>query len=149
MSVLAEKTPFVPGPVASAGAVPLSDSSSGQPVICEAIMDMFRPMLLGVVEAKPQDGAEDARDDGTVKETVRWLRTSGVIQPGKGEKLDILAGGERSWDSALLHTTPDFNVPTDARIRVKGKTFRIVVRADWSVNGYMRYELAEDYARSH
>lgn len=146
MNVL-EKTPFIPGPIASAGNIPLSESSSGQPVMAEAILDWFRPITIGVVTAAPQGSADPAMD-GVVKETIRSVRTSGCYQAGKGEKLDIQAGGERSWQTGILHCTPDFNVSTDTILIVAGTRFRIVVKADRTANGFVRYELIEDYART-
>lgn len=144
---VAEKTPFIPGPVMCARNFTLSSMSSGQPVMAEAILDWFRPMTIGVVTAEPQ-GSEDESQDGVVKERVRSVRTSGVIEPGEKEKLDILAGGERSWESSVLWTTPDFNVPTDSVIVLDTKRYRVTAKKDFTANGYVRYEIGEDYART-
>lgn len=143
---MSAKPPFVPGPVACARNVPLYASSSGQPVMGEAILDYFMPMRLGLVTSTPQ-GSADPAQDGVAKEIIRWVETSGCLQPGKGEKLDILAGGERSWQSAILHTLSDFNVPTDTVIIMADETRnRIMRKSDFSANGYVRYELLQDYA---
>lgn len=148
MKAAGEKTPFVPGPIACAGDVPLSESSSGQPVMAEAILDYFRPITIGVVTADVQDGSDGDDQDGVVKEIVRKVRTSGVIRPGGPEKLEVLSGGERSWQSSVLYTTPDFNVDTDTKIAIEGTNYRVMSSTDYSVNGYVRYDIMEDYERS-
>lgn len=139
-----EKTPFVPGPLTCARDFVLSDSSSGQPVMNEATLDFFRPITIEVVTSDPQ-GSEDPTQDGVAKETVRAVRTSGCVQPGDSEKLQILSEGERARDAALLHTMPDFNVPLDTIIRVDGMRYRIMKKKDHRQNGFVRYELLEDY----
>lgn len=146
MNLSAERPPFVPGPIAMGRDVPLSASSGGQPVISEALLDNFRPMTIGVVTAAIQ-GSDVPQLDGTAKETVREVKTSGCTQP-VGESLAVQAEGERSWEKILLHTTPDFNVGTDAIVVISGTRYRIVDKRDWSVNGYVRYELHQDYARA-
>lgn len=135
------QTPFSPGPIASAGAVPLEDSVGGQPVMGETLLDWFRPIVVGTITTAIDEG-------GAAKETVREVRTSGCFQAGEGEKLDVQAGGERSWQTGLLHTTPDFNVPTDTLLRIRGVRYRIMKKGDYSVNGFVRYELLETYARA-
>lgn len=147
MKAAGEKTPFVPGPIACAGDVPLSDSSSGQPVMAEAILDYFRPITIGVVTTVVQNGDEDPTQDGVVKEITRTVRTAGVVRPGGPEKLEVLSGGERSWQSSVLYTTPDFNVDTDTKIVIEGTNYRVMSSTDYSVNGYVRYDLEEDYER--
>ena len=142
------KPPFVPGPVTCARNFNLSDSSSAQPIMTEATLDWFRPMAIGIVDGTIQDGTLDATMDGVVKETIRWVETSGCVQPGAGEKLDVKAEGERSWDSALLHTSPDFNVETGTIVVVKGVRYEVMVKNDFSANGFCRYELLQTYARS-
>lgn len=145
---LSEDVPFVLGPVASAGAVPLSRSSSGQPVMAEAILDWFRPMTIGVVTSQIQDGTDPSMD-GVAKQVVRYQITNGCVQPGKATKMDIQAGGQRSWQSCVMHTTPDFNLDTDSVILIEDTRYRVMEVRDFSVNGYLRYELLEDYERAH
>jgi len=143
----AEQPVFVPGPVPSAGAVPLSESSSGQPVMAEAILDFFRPLTITVVTAEIQTG-EDPTQDGVVREVRREVKTSGCVQAGDEEKLEIQAGGERSWQSCVMHTAPDFNVATDTVIILEGMKYRVVAKRDFSVNGFIRYKLTQDYERA-
>ncbi len=146
MTAVAPKAPFAPGPIALGREVPLSASSSGQPVM-EAILDWFRPMTIGVVSSKPQGGADPAAA-GVTRQSTREVKTEGCLQAGDGEKLEILDEGERSIASGLLHTTPDFNVPNDSAIVIDKVRFRVMSKKDFSVNGFIRYEITQDYERA-
>lgn len=141
------QTPFIPGPIASAAKLRLVESAGGQPNVGEALLDWFVPIVIGVITVAIGDGAEgDEANAGVAKETMREVRTSGCFLAGDGAKLDVQAGGERSWENGTLYTTPDFNVATDSKLRIVGVRYRIMKKGDWSVNGYVRYELLEDYA---
>lgn len=135
----------LPGPIACARDVPIGEASSGMPDASSALLDLFRPLRLGVVSDRPQSGNGADADEGEVKEQIRWVNSSGVVQAGDGEKLEILPEGDRSWESALLHCAADFNVATNSVIIVKGTRYRVTKRADWSASGFYRYELMQDY----
>lgn len=138
--------PIIPGPINSAGTRPLLAGVGGQPDVAEAILDWFVPMVIGVISVAIGDGAEgDEASAGVAKETVREVRTNGCFLAGDGEKLDVQAGGERSWENGTLYTFPDFDVPTDVRVRLAGMRYRIMKKGNYSANGYVRYELLEDY----
>jgi hypothetical protein len=141
VSRISDVVPFAPGPIASAGRVPLSRSLSGQPVVGDALLGMFSSIVVGVISTR-----NNAL--GVAVETIREVRTAGVWQPGEGEKLEIEAEGERSWANGLLHTAADFNVPTDSGILIEGVRYRILSKKDFSRNGFVRYELLEGYAHA-
>ncbi len=141
--------PLIPGPLSNAKDLSLPDNTSGQPQIGQALLDWFRPMVIGVVTQTPQDGGDSAeieRLDGTVKEVVREIRTSGCLNLGKGAKLDIQPGGNRAWQNAMLWTTPEFNQPANTLIIVAGVRYRVFKPYDYSANGFVQYELTQDYA---
>lgn len=145
MNPVTVQVPFAPGPVFSAGSLPLRHSSGGQPFMGETLLDWFEPMVLGVITTVIQTGEEDETQNGVAKETVREVATQGCFQAGTGEKLDIQSVGERSWQNGVLHTMSDFNVPTDSIIRNCAVRYRIKAKGDYSTNGFIRYELVEDY----
>lgn len=135
--------PFVPGPLTCGRDFPLSQFSSGQPQLT-AILDWFVPIEIEVVTSAPQGGGDPA-DEGVAKETLRKVKTSGCVQPGDPTRLQIASEGERARDNMLLHTTPDFNVDLDTVVRVDGTRFRVMGKKDHSRNGFVRYDLLEDY----
>lgn len=137
--------PFAPGPIQCGRDFPLSDSSSGMPNVADALEDLFRPIRIGVVTPSPNDGELDAAADGEVEEVVRYVDTEGSAQAGDGERLDITADGDRSWDSMTLYTRPNFNVATNTLVALKGARYRVTKKADWTPSGYVRYEMTQDY----
>ena len=139
MSRVTDTVPFAPGPIACARDLPLFSTVSGQPAIGDALLGLFAAIVVGVISTKINAA-------GVATETVREVRTAGVFQPGSGETLEIKEEGERSWANALLHTTSDFNVPTDSGIRIDGVRYRIMSKKDFSRNGFVRYELLEGYS---
>ena len=141
MSLVSDAVPFAPGPIASAGRVPLAQSLSGQPTIGDALLGLFSAIVVGVITTRNNAA-------GVAVETVREVRTAGVWQPGEGETLEIKEEGERSWQNGLLHTAADFNVATDCGIRIDGVRYRITGKKDFSRNGFVRYELLEGYAHA-
>lgn len=145
MSAAPVKVPFIAGPILCAGDFPLVDTSSGMPNVADALMDLFKPMRIGVVTDTPQTGEIDPAEDGQVEEVIRWVQTEGVVQAGEGEVLDIQAGGDRSWQNSTMHTLPNFNVDTNSVIVISGVRLRVTKKADWSASGYVRYELLQDY----
>lgn len=137
---------FAHAPIACAARRGLNGFVSGQPVVKEAILDTFRPIVIGVATTSIE-GDANPRRSGRAKTFFRDVQTSGCFQAGPGEKLEVQAEGERSLQNALLHTTPDFNVPTDTLVKIDGTNYRVMAVRDYSVNGFVAYELTEDYER--
>lgn len=144
MSTLGNKFPIIPGPVVSAknlGGV--RTMSAPLPNVSRALMDWFRPMIVGVIT---NSISSDAASAGEAVTTAREARTSGVILDMDGAKLEIGADGERSWDSATFYCLPDLDVGTDTILKIKGVPFRVMGKKDRSECGFLRYEISQDYA---
>ncbi len=137
------QAPFVPGPLTCGRDFPLSQFSSGQPVI-SSILDWFVPTEVAVVTSGPQGGG-DPREDGVAKETLRKVKTSGCFQPGDPSRVKQSADGDRTFKNGLLHTTPDFNVPNGTVFILEGTRYRVMAVKDHTRNGFVRYDLLEDY----
>lgn len=137
-------TPTInPGPVLCAGRVAtITDAIAPQPSVRTTLTGWFKPMTIGVVT----EGiiAEGARA-GEAGETVHEIRTSGMMQPGDGETLDIKAEGQRSWKTAVLHVYRQLDVETDTVLKIKDVRYRVTAKKDFVENGYIRYELLQDF----
>lgn len=132
-----------PGPVFSAGSAPTIEAAqSTLPYMASTIRGWFKPLTIGILSTVI---AEAGDDQGEAKNTIRELLTSGVIQAGSPEKLSVQPEGERSWENATLHVLPQLDVPTGTKLQINGTLFEVMVRQDWSANGYMRYELIQSY----
>lgn len=126
-----------PGPVFSAGRRTLTDQVCPTPSVRATLLGWFRPLTMVFIE--------NAVTDGKVKPIERELKTSGMLQAGDPEKLEMKAEGERSWEWFVLHTLPNVQMQTDDRVFVRGVKFRVMQRTDWVGYGYMRYDCIRDY----
>lgn len=146
MSILPNRFPIIPGPVVSAknmGGVRVM--SAPLPNVSRALMDWFRPMIITVTTTSI---STDPASAGETVTQAREARTSGVILDMDGQKLEIGADGERSWDSATLFCLADFDVGTDAILKIDGVPYRVIGKKDRSESGYIRYEISQDYVSS-
>lgn len=132
-----------PGPVFQAGLAPsIEAAQTTQPSMRGTLAGWFKPMTIGVVTEAITGGGET---DGQAKASVRELKTSGMMQPGDAEQLTIQSQGQRSWDNFMLHVYRQLDVRTDTRIIIKDVPYRVMGRKDFIANGYIRYDLMEDY----
>lgn len=132
-------SPINPGPVLSANKRLVGEASFPLPSMRSTLLGWFRPMTIGVVSVEIIEGRS--------RETTREVKTSGLIQAGSPEVLEIKSDGNRSWENATLHTFPAFNVETNAIVNITGMTFRVVKKSDQSGYGFIRYELLQDFTR--
>lgn len=131
------------GPVFSAGMKgTIADCQSALPSMRATVLGWFKPLVIGVVSTVIADEGED---DGLAQVTVREVRTSGVIQPGDDERLDVRSEGERSWESAILHVFPQLDVPTGTKLRINGRQFEVMGKKDYVQNGFIRYKLTQAF----
>lgn len=130
-----------PGPVFAAGtAKSITAAQTTLPSMRGTILGWFKPMKVGVVTT---DIADEGPEDGQAEEVVRWVETSGLFQPGGPEKLSFASEGERSWENATLHVFPQLDVPTKSVLLVNGQRFQVMARWDFSINGYIRYDMVQ------
>lgn len=131
-----------PGPVRRAGlARSITAAQTTLPSMRGTVLGWFKPMTVGVVEEKIAAGGDR---DGQSVSTVREVRTSGVILPDD-EELEIKKEGQRTWARSILYVFPQLNVLTDTRVIIAGQAHRIMGKKNFTVAGYIRYKLMEDY----
>lgn len=132
------------GPVFCAGrAGSITAAQTTLPSMRGTLAGWLKPMIIAIVTTAIAEGGDN---DGQAVASEREIRTSGVLQPGDAEKLEIKTGGERSWANWVLHVYPQLDVATDTRLKINGTFYRVTSRTDYNANGYIRYDLAEDYA---
>ncbi len=126
-----------PGPVFSAGRRRLTEQVCPTPSVRGTLLGWFRPLTMVFVKTTVTDGH--------AKPIEYELKTSGMIQAGDPEKLEMKAEGERSWEWFVLHTLPNVQMQTDDRVSIRGVKFRVMNRTDWADYGFMRYDCIRDY----
>lgn len=124
-----------PGPVMIAAKTVRPAQAVPAPSMRDSILGWFRPIVVGYVQTNIQD-------EGNNKPVTRELKTSGVLQP-IDEKLVRQFSGARSWGHWWLHCLPNLTVNTNDVIRIDGKWYSVMEKADYTAYGYVRYMLIE------
>lgn len=73
------------------------------------------------------------------------IKTMGVFQPLVEDKIEQNPEGQRDWATHSLHSLPNLFAKVNDRVVFDDITYKVMSRKDWRINGYMYYELIEDY----
>lgn len=119
---------------------PLNIGTGTIPDVSGAMKDYFQPMTFTRI-VKTVVGFQ-------AKETPTDVEFMGVIQPLSSRALTIKPEGQRSWTWFMLHADPVLSLNTDEVITYNGVQTRVMARKDYSLYGYMYYELVQDWTGS-
>ena len=112
--------------------------NNGMPNMAETLTGWEIPLTLTKVKQKVVDGLR--QDEKT---SYNFL---GVWQPLRDEQLQFKPEGQRSWEWIWLHAKPgSLNLQTQDLIIFNNKNYKIMSVKDYSLNGYIEYELVRDY----
>lgn len=79
----------------------------------------------------------------TQEEKIDFL---GVWQPLKDEQLQFKPEGQRSWSWYWIHAkSGTLNLQTGDKIIFQNKRFKVMNVKDYSLNGYIEYQIIEDF----
>ncbi len=120
--------------------IPLNVQAGSIPNVGGAMLDWFQPMVFGIV-TKEIDGFQ-------VYETKTSISFQGVIQPFTDRQLSIKPEGERAWTWLWLHADPSLTLDVDSVVTYLNKQTRIMSRKDYTIYGYVVYQLVQDYTGS-
>lgn len=83
-------------------------------------------------------------DEATFKED--FINFYGVWQPLKDEQLVSKPEGQRSWEWIWIHAVAGtLNLTTADKVIFNNKRYKIMAVKDYSLNGYIEYQLVRDY----
>ena len=89
---------------------------------------------------------QDITSDGNGVFTTEQVTFLGVVQPLRTEQLELKPEGQRSWEWLWIHAkVGTLNLHTADKILFNSKTYKIEGVKDYSLNGYVEYELVRDY----
>ena len=87
-----------------------------------------------------------SQQDFKTVESIVYKIYSAVIQPLQVKQLMIKPEGERSWKWYWLHVEPSLDLQVDDVVYLDDDTpFRVMGRKDYSLYGYIEYELVRGY----
>ena len=84
--------------------------------------------------------------EGDKVETEVSITFQGVIQPLRTEQLMAKPENMRSWEWLWIHAkSGSLNLMTGDKIRFNNKLFKVMGIKDYSLNGFVEYEIVRDY----
>ena len=85
-------------------------------------------------------------DEGDRVTTETNITFQGVIQPLRTEQLMAKPENMRSWEWLWIHAkSGSLNLHTGDKIRFNNKLYKVMGVKDYSLNGYVEYEIVKDY----
>jgi hypothetical protein len=124
-------------PILNAKNVPLNQLSGTSPDVSGALLDTFQQMTFTTV-TKVVTAFQ-------VYETGDDIQFMGNWQPWQPRIVVQEKHGQRRWKWFVCHSTTALGLTPDDCIEYLGTQYRVKGVSDWSLNGYFRYELIEDY----
>ena len=84
--------------------------------------------------------------NGDKVENREVITFRGVVQPLRDEQLQFKPEGQRSWQWLWIHAlTSVQNLQTQDKIEFNNKRYKVMSVKDYSLYGYIEYELVQDY----
>lgn len=84
--------------------------------------------------------------EGDLVTTTQQIDFKGVWQPLKDEALQFKPEGQRSWEWIWIHAVSStLNLETADKVIFNQKRYKIVEKKDYSLNGFVEYQLVRDY----
>lgn len=84
--------------------------------------------------------------DGDVVQTETKIDFMGVWQPLRDEQLQFKPENMRSWQWIWIHAkSGSLNLKTADKVIFNQKRFKVMAVKDYSLNGFIEYELVRDY----
>ncbi len=125
------------GTIQNASNIPLNQKAGTAPDVSGALTDWFQPMTFTTI-VKTVVGFE-------VVETPTDTTFQGVIQPLSSRRLELKPEGQRAWTWFTLHADPVLTLQVDDVVEYLGVQTRIMARKDFSLYGYVEYEIVQDW----
>lgn len=87
--------------------------------------------------------------DGDAVMTTQRVAFQGCWQPLQMEQLQFMSEGQRSFDWYWIHAKAgSLNLQTQDKIIYNGKRYKVMKIKDYSLNGYIEYDVILDFEDS-
>lgn len=120
--------------------IPLNQRAGTVPDVSGGLKDWFQPMVFTLV-AKNVTAFQ-------LVETPTDISFQGIIQPLSSRQLVLKPEGQRAWTWFQLHADPVLELEVDDVVLYLGVQMRVMARQDFTLYGYVYYELVQDYTGS-
>lgn len=111
---------------------------NGMPNMAQTLTGWEVPLVLEKITQSIVDG-----DRVTTTKKINFL---GVFQPLRDEELQFKPEGERSWEWYWIHAkSGTLNLKTQDKIIFQNKRYKVMSIKDYSLNGFIEYQIIRDY----
>lgn len=87
--------------------------------------------------------------DGDVVKAQKRIDFLGVWQPLRDEELQFKPENQRSWSWYWIHAkSGTLNLQTQDKIIFQDKRYKVMAVKDYSLNGFIEYQVIRDYEES-
>ncbi|MBO7696248.1 MAG: hypothetical protein J6T10_26730 [Methanobrevibacter sp.] len=84
--------------------------------------------------------------DGDSVKTEEIINFQGVFQPLRDDQLQFKPEGQRSWSWYWIHAKAGtLNLQTQDKIEFQGTRYKVMSVKDYSLYGYIEYQVILDY----
>jgi hypothetical protein len=125
--------------ISNAANIPLNQQMGSVPNMSDTLTDYFQTMTFTKL-TKTITGSFE------VSETSNSLSFQGVWEPFTPRQLMMKPEGQRSWQWSTVYAGTSLALIPDEIISYLGKSYRVMSATDYSLYGYMTYELVQDYS---
>ena len=88
--------------------------------------------------------------EGDVTLSEQLITFQGVWQPLKDEQLQFKPEGQRSWEWVWIHAVAGtLNLNTADKVIFNNKRYKVMSIKDYSLNGFIEYQLCRDYEETN
>lgn len=125
------------GTIVNGKNIPLNQIGGSVPDVSGALQSYYQKMVFTLITKSVLNFQ--------VVETPSNINIHGTIQPFSARQLQLKPEGQRAWTWYTLHATAATTLKVDDVVIYLGTQYRIMAQTNFSLYGYMLYEMIEDY----
>lgn len=90
---------------------------------------------------------QNISEDGDLIETREQINFIGCWQPLSNEELQLKPEGQRNWSYYWIHSR-DLELNVADKVIYNNKTYKVIAKKDYSINGFIEYQVCLDFIES-
>jgi hypothetical protein len=126
-------------PIVNGKDLPFGQASAGLPDVSAAIMQLFQPVVVGIIKATQINGR-------TQTVIQKYINTQGV-RIATDNKVVFSKTGERFWAHEDVYFLSDILLKADDLFLFNKTQYRVLAIEAWTEYGYNKYTVLQDYTK--
>lgn len=117
----------------------LGQAASGLPDVSGAILALFQPVVVGIIN--------NTQVNGYTQTVVTGYNHVKGVRVENNNKLVITKTGERIWISTEIYFTRDVSLKADDIFLFNKVQYRVMATEEWPEYGYNHYSVVQDFTK--